>query len=84
MAPAIEIKEAHFPDRAPIEKYGEGGFVFNNFVHHGIITCLPSGIYALPDEGQGLSAQMLEPILKEAEAIDLLICLLYTSPSPRD
>ncbi|WP_152045697.1 Mth938-like domain-containing protein [Aureimonas psammosilenae] len=45
MVKGIEIREAHFPGRAPIEAYGNGGFRFAGMSHRGSILCLPSGIY---------------------------------------
>ncbi len=36
---------AHFPGRAPIDAYGNGGFRFADMSHRGSILCLPSGIY---------------------------------------
>lgn len=48
MAKGIEIREAHFPGRAPIEAYGNGGFRFASMSHRGSILCLPSGIYGWP------------------------------------
>ncbi|EFG37835.1 hypothetical protein BAZG_01166 [Brucella sp. NVSL 07-0026] len=45
MAKGIEIREAHFPGRAPIDAYGNGGFRFAEMSHRGSILCLPSGIH---------------------------------------
>ncbi|MBO0663431.1 Mth938-like domain-containing protein [Jiella sp. MQZ9-1] len=58
MVQGIEIREAHFPGRAPIEAYGNGGFRFAEMSHRGSILCLPSGIY-------GWSATAEEPFLGE-------------------
>ena len=41
----IELKPAHFPGRAPVDSYGDGGFRFADMSHRGSILCLPSGIY---------------------------------------
>jgi hypothetical protein len=49
MARGIEIREAHFPGRAPIDTYGNGGFRFADMSHRGSILCLPSGILWLGD-----------------------------------
>ena len=40
-----EIRDAHYPRRAPIDAYGNGGFRFADMSHRGSILCLPSGIY---------------------------------------
>ena len=50
MAKGIEIRAAHFPGRAPIEAYGNGGFRFADMSHRGSLLCLPDGIWAWPVE----------------------------------
>ncbi|MEL6504691.1 MAG: Mth938-like domain-containing protein [Pseudomonadota bacterium] len=42
----MRFNEAHFPGRAPVDAYGNGGFRFAEMSHRGSILCLPSGIYA--------------------------------------
>ena len=37
---------AHYPGRAPIDAYGNGGFRFAEMSHRGSILIVPSGIYA--------------------------------------
>ena len=37
---------AHYPGRAPIDAYGNGGFRFADMSHRGSILIVPSGIYA--------------------------------------
>ena len=39
------IRDQHFPGRAPIDAYGNGGFRFAGMSHRGSILCLPSGIH---------------------------------------
>lgn len=41
----MEIRDAHFPGRAPLDAYGDRGFRFANMSHRGSILCVPSGIY---------------------------------------
>lgn len=41
----IEMHEAHFPGRVPIDAYGNGGFRFADMSHQGSILCLPDGIF---------------------------------------
>ena len=36
---------AHFPGRAPIDAYGNGGFRFADMSHRGSLLIVPSGIY---------------------------------------
>lgn len=42
---SLEMHDAHFPGRAPIEAYGNGGFHFADMSHQGSILCLPSGVF---------------------------------------
>ena len=42
---ASSIRAAHYPGRAPIDAYGNGGFRFAGMSHRGSLLCLPSGIY---------------------------------------
>jgi uncharacterized protein len=37
---------AHYPGRAPIDAYGNGGFRFAGMSHRGSLIIVPSGIYA--------------------------------------
>ncbi len=37
---------AHFPARAPIDAYGNGGFRFADMSHRGSLLIVPTGIYA--------------------------------------
>jgi uncharacterized protein len=37
--------QAHFPGRAPIDAYGNGGFRFADMSHRGNILCLPGGVH---------------------------------------
>ena len=68
------VREAHFPGRAPIDAYGNGGFRFADMSHRGSILCLPSGIYAWPVEGPGdVTEQTLKRVLDEAESIEVLL-----------
>ncbi|MCT7665604.1 Mth938-like domain-containing protein [Shinella kummerowiae] len=74
MAKGIEIREAHFPGRAPIDAYGNGGFRFADMSHRGSILCLPSGIHGWDkDEGSPLTLADLERVLDEAGDIEVLL-----------
>ena len=42
------VRDAHYPRRAPIDAYGNGGFRFADMSHRGSVLCLPSGIYGWP------------------------------------
>lgn len=74
MAKGIEIREAHFPGRAPIDAYGNGGFRFADMSHRGSILCLPSGIHGWSkEEGTPLTVQDLQRVLDEAGDIEVLL-----------
>ncbi|MET3579713.1 uncharacterized protein ABID19_002744 [Mesorhizobium robiniae] len=74
MAKGIVIREAHFPGRAPIEAYGNGGFRFAEMSHRGSLLCLPSGIYGWePADPQALTAADFVKLLNEADKIEILL-----------
>ena len=74
MAKGIEIREAHFPGRAPIDAYGNGGFRFADMSHRGSILCLPSGIHGWDkEEGAALTVADLQRVLDEAGDIEVLL-----------
>jgi uncharacterized protein len=74
MSGGFEIRDAHFPSRAPIEAYGNGGFRFADMSHRGSILCLPSGIHGWqPAESQRLTLADADRILAEADGIEILI-----------
>ncbi|MDJ0615053.1 MAG: Mth938-like domain-containing protein [Rhizobiaceae bacterium] len=72
--PGIEIHEAHFPGRAPIDAYGNGGFRFAEMSHRGSLLCLPSGIYAWDvTSTEDLNAENFEKLFSEANDIEILL-----------
>ncbi len=74
MTRGIEIREAHFPGRAPIEAYGNGGFRFAEMSHRGDLLCLPSGIYGWPRRyADALDPADFERPISEAGEIDILL-----------
>lgn len=74
MADGIVIREAHFPGRAPIDAYGNGGFRFADMSHRGSILCLPSGIYGwAATDGAALDAADFSKLLDEAGSIQILL-----------
>lgn len=74
MPKGIEIREAHFPGRAPIDAYGNGGFRFADMSHRGSILMLPSGIYAWDvAEGDPLAVEKFRKVLDEAREIEVLL-----------
>jgi uncharacterized protein len=70
----INIRAAHFPGRAPIDAYGNGGFRFADMSHIGSILCLPSGIHGWrPGALDSLDLTDIERILAEAGDIEVLL-----------
>ncbi|GAA5095296.1 Mth938-like domain-containing protein [Bartonella acomydis] len=70
---AIQIREAHFPRRAPIDAYGNGGFRFADMSHRGSIVCVPSGIYAIDMIGPIPTQENIFRILEESSEIEVLL-----------
>jgi uncharacterized protein len=74
MAHGLIIRDAHFPGRAPIDAYGNGGFRFADMSHRGSILCLPSGIHGWqPARPYALTIADFEPLLAESDAIEILL-----------
>jgi uncharacterized protein len=74
MAKGIEIRDAHFPGRAPIDAYGNGGFRFADMSHRGSLLCLPSGIHGWDlQEGDPLTVEAFARVIAEAKDIEVLL-----------
>ncbi|GAB4351168.1 MAG: Mth938-like domain-containing protein [Oricola sp.] len=74
MAKGLEIRDAHFPGRPPIDAYGAGGFRFADMSHRGSILCLPSGVHGWDVTGPAeLGEQTLRRVLEEAADIEVLL-----------
>jgi uncharacterized protein len=74
MAEGIVIRRAHFPGRAPIDAYGNGGFRFAEMSHRGSILCLPSGVYGWdPADPAALSPDDFARVLAEAADVEILL-----------
>jgi uncharacterized protein len=79
----IEIRAAHFPGRAPIDAYGNGGFRFADMSHIGSILCLPSGIHGWqPGTPDALVLEDIARILLEADDIEVLLFGMGTDLRP--
>jgi uncharacterized protein len=68
----IVVRAAHYPGRAPVDAYGNGGFRFAGMSHRGSILCLPSGIYGWEPEGR-LDRETLAKVFDEADGIEVLL-----------
>ena len=74
MAKGIIIREAHFPGKAPIEAYGNGGFRFADMSHRGSLLVLPSGIHGWePADPLALKASDFDKLLAEADRVEILL-----------
>lgn len=70
----VEIRNAHFPGRAPLESYGNGGFRFAGMSHQGSLLCLPSGIYGwAPRTPEDLTIDAFEKLFEEVGEIEVLL-----------
>lgn len=67
-------RDRHYPGRAPIEAYGNGGFRFAEMSHRGSILCLPTGIHgwtaASPAE---ITEETLELALAQAGTYEVML-----------
>ncbi|MDX8477986.1 Mth938-like domain-containing protein [Mesorhizobium sp. VK24D] len=74
MAKGIIIREAHFPGKAPIEAYGNGGFRFADMSHRGSLLCLPSGIHGWePADPLALKMADFDKLFAVADRIEILL-----------
>ena len=65
---------AHFPGRAMLDAYGNGGFRFADMSHRGSILCLPSGIWAwAPASAAEIDAASLRKAVEEAAEIEIFL-----------
>ncbi len=70
----IVIRKAHFPGRAPVDAYGNGGFRFADMSHRGSILCLPSGIHGWePKDPAKLGHGDFERVFEQADGIEVLL-----------
>ncbi|EJF90706.1 Mth938-like domain-containing protein [Bartonella tamiae] len=73
MFDAIQMRKAHFPGRAPIDAYGNGGFRFADMSHRGSIICVPSGIYGIDMKTPVPTKETIEKVLNEADTIEVFL-----------
>ncbi|WP_420393974.1 Mth938-like domain-containing protein [Acuticoccus sp.] len=79
----LVIRDAHFPGRAPIDAYGNGGFRFADMSHVGSILCVPSGIYGWPPTSrEEVTADALSRVVAERGDIDVLLLGVGLLPVP--
>jgi uncharacterized protein len=74
VAEGIVMRKAHFPGRAPIDAYGNGGFRFAEMSHRGSILCLPSGIHGWePRDPAKLDLADFERLLEQSDKVEILL-----------
>lgn len=74
MSEGIVIRAAHFPGRAAIDAYGNGGFRFADMSHRGSILCLPSGVYGWDvADAAAFSDADFSRVMADAAGIDILL-----------
>lgn len=72
----------HYPGRAPIEAYGNGGFRFAGMSHRGSILCLPDAMMAwTATDLDEVSTLSLAPLIESRTPVSFL--LLGTGPTHR-
>ena len=83
MADGIVIREAHFPGRAPVDAYGNGGFRFADMSHRGSILCLPSGVHGWElGDPLNLTSDDFQRVMDEADEIEILLLGAGKEPRP--
>lgn len=85
--PGTIIRPAHFPGRAPLDAYGNGGFRFAGMSHVGSLLCLPSGIHGWdPPPPKDWRVEDFSQVFDEAAAIDVILlgCGKELVPLPPD
>jgi uncharacterized protein len=70
----MRLTPAHYPDRAPIDAYGNGGFRFADMSHRGSLLALPSGIHGWdPANPEALTAGDFEILLALSPHPEILL-----------
>ena len=72
MPPGADIP--HLPSAAPIDAYGNGGFLFGGMSHRGSLLCLPDGIWAWPvDDISALNERALTEVFARVGRLDIFL-----------
>jgi len=72
----------HYPGRAPIDAYGNGGFRFASMSHKGSIIALPSGVWAWDiNDPAHITIPALTRVFGEPRGGDFQFLLLGTGAS---
>ena len=75
-------EQGHYPGRAPIDAYGNGGFRFASMSHKGSIIALPSGVYAWDiTDPANITIPSLTRVFGEPRGGEFQFLLLGTGPT---
>lgn len=70
----LEMRPAHFPGRASVDAYGNGGFRFADMSHRGSILMLPSGIYGWDVQRfADVTMEKLTEVVADADEIEIML-----------
>jgi len=69
-----EPGQGYYPNQAPIDAYGNGGFRFAGMSHKGSLLCLPTGMHRweVVDPAE-ITIDSLKPVFEAAADIDVLL-----------
>ncbi|WP_316862788.1 MTH938/NDUFAF3 family protein [uncultured Cohaesibacter sp.] len=85
LASGVDITDAHYPGRDPIDYYGNGGFRFSNMSHRGALLVIPSGIHRWDvDDWTRLDPESFSKIFAEKDDIEILLIGTGNDPLPLD
>src|SRR5262245_46580982 len=71
---AAPRENAHFPGRAMLDAYGNGGFRFADMSHRGSILCLPAGSWSwAPKNADEIDVASFAKAIEEAAEIEMLL-----------
>jgi uncharacterized protein len=63
-----------YPQQAPIDAYGNGGFRFAGMSHRGSLLCLPTGMHAWEARSAAeITRENLQPVFDAADDLDVLL-----------
>ncbi|MFM2421781.1 MAG: hypothetical protein RL291_311 [Pseudomonadota bacterium] len=67
-------QDGHYPYRAPIDAYGNGGFRFADMGHRGSLLILPTGMHAWSiTRAEDLTLDALRPVLDALKVPEFLL-----------
>lgn len=74
LATGLEMVDAFYPGRDPIDYYGDGGFRFGDMSHQGSLMFLPSGTRRWDiSSAQEMTPEAFSLVFAEAQEIEMLL-----------